>query len=471
VTSNPTWWGLLQGASRRQIDNAPVGSPLWWVLRLEARIAADRPELELLERYYAGDFPLSATIRDPQVRAKFAALIEQAKANYMELVVDAAAERCIVQGFRQVGDTVVDDAAWRIWSVNDMDAWQSTLFTEAFAKKRAYLSVGSDDGATARIEVEDATQCFVEFEPGSRQSRAAGAKFWVDDWTGATYATLYLPDSIHYLEESDRGWVEREPEADNPWGVVPLIPVVNRPSLSSFETGFSEIGNLIPSQDRINETLLNRMIAAHFGAFMQKWATGLDILEDENGDPIPPFKPGVDQLFIGNDGTKFGEFSATDLANYIKSIASDVEHIAVISRTPRHYLTASGQSPSGDAIRSAEAGLVAKVNNRQKSFGVAIREAMTLALQVEGVNDVTLDVVWSDPSFRTLGELTDAVIKQSAADLPAWALERIGYAPDEIRRIQAEQMQRALLSPLNEAVSVGVADVADEFDVVDVVDG
>jgi hypothetical protein len=68
----------------------------------------------------------------------------------------------------------------------------------------------------------------------------------------------------------------------------------------------------------------------------------------------------------GRPEVKFGEFSQTELDGYIKAIEQKVLHIAVTTRTPRHYLFQEGQSPSGDAIKSAESGLVKKVERKQR---------------------------------------------------------------------------------------------------------
>jgi len=442
----PYWWSTLPERSRRDIEDEPVGSPRWWLLRLWSRIEAERPDIERLESAYQGHFEMSSSIQDRETRAKFTELLEQAQANFMRLVVDATAERCNVQGLRLGGTDEADDATWSIWQDNGMDAWQQVAFTEALSKRRSYLSVGDDFGRP-RIEIEDALQCFVEFVPGSRTTRAAGIKLWTDDWTGAELANVYMPDVVTYWENEGDRWTERDDARRNPWGTVPLVPLVNRPTLLGFDTGVGEFEDLLPIQHRINETILHRLIASHFGAFMQKWATGIDVPEDDDGNPIPPFKPGVDQLWLGSEDAKFGQFSATDLDNYIKAIEEDVQHIAVLSRTPRHYFTAAGQSPSGDAIRSAEAGLVAKVIAKQRFFGESIEEALRLARQVAGLDTPTqAEVVWADPEFRTLGELTDAVIKQVQADLPGWALERVGYNPNEVNRIMSERMQLDLAS-------------------------
>ena len=96
------------------------------------------------------------------------------------------------------------------------------------------------------------------------------------------------------------------------------------------------------------------------------------------------------------------------------AIEEDVQHIAVQTRTPRHYFLQQGQAPSGDAIKSAEAGLVAKVVERQRQYGRSFAELVRLRQAYKGEQPKAIETIWADPEFRTMGELTDAIIKPSS---------------------------------------------------------
>ncbi|GAG49762.1 unnamed protein product, partial [marine sediment metagenome] len=136
------------------------------------------------------------------------------------------------------------------------------------------------------------------------------------------------------------------------------------------------------------------MVASEFQAFRQRWATGLEIptIFDDDGNPLPAdealkktWKHAVDRLLWTTDpDTKFGEFSATDLAPFVTAIEMLVQHIASQTRTPPHYFYLSGQFPSGESIKSAETGLVAKVLRKERFYGEAWEEVMRLAFAVQG---------------------------------------------------------------------------------------
>ena len=140
------------------------------------------------------------------------------------------------------------------------------------------------------------------------------------------------------------------------------------------------------------------------------------------------------------DGT-FGEFGQTDLKPYLDAHERDIQDLAVITRTPRHYLFQSGQSPSGDAIQSAEQGLVAKAIAKMSDFSDPLEEAIRLARLFAGNKDnyVDSEVIWADPQTKDKKSNSDAIIGQYNAGLidKGTALEELGYSPTQIERMES----------------------------------
>ncbi|WP_330113840.1 phage portal protein [Streptomyces sp. MUM 178J] len=84
---------------------------------------------------------------------------------------------------------------------------------------------------------------------------------------------------------------------------------------------------------------------------------------------------------------------------------------------------------------------MAKVTERQRQFGAALREVMRLEAVAAGetgrAESLALGtVVWRDPQFRSDSQYSDALVKLKAIGVPDEALwERIpGVTPDEIAR-------------------------------------
>ena len=436
-----------------------AGSPLWWLKRLQKELADRQPSMLLFDRYYRGEAPLpflTQTHRSKMVN-EFRQLLEDSRSNFMRLVVDAVEERLRVEGFRLSAsqDEAADQASWDIWQANQLDSESQAAFTESLIKGVSYLSVWAPDSGEKypSISVEDPCETIVGYAAGSNhRRRAAAVKVWKDDATRR--ANVYMPEGIYKYETKSSAanprWAEIEGSfVPNPLGIVPIVPLRNRPRL--LVEGESELSDVYRIQQQINGFLFLLALAGYFGAHKQRWAVGLKIMEDSSGKAVEPFDVAVDRLMqTENPDAKFGEFSQTDLDGYIKAIEQKVTHIAVTSRVPKHYLLPTGQEPSGDAIQSAEAGLVKKVERKQRPFGEGLEEAIRLARRFAGEQDAPVDseIVWADAQTESVAALTDAVIKQYAAGLipTEAALERLGYSQTQIARFATMRLSDVLLA-------------------------
>lgn len=435
-----------------------VGSAEWWLDRLYEELAERREYADVMRQYYSGDHPLSRLT--DKAKEGFQRLLRQSRSNYVGLVVDATAERIQVDGIRIGGGEVGDEEAWRIWQANNLDADSDLITTEAVKCSRSFMLVAPnpDDATTPFVTGEDMTQAIVAYAPGSRRKRAAGLKAWEDDWTGELMATVYLPNAVYKFKapKPKHGvvgrpkWQAREVEgeewpAPNPLGVVPLVEIPNRPDL--LGNAMSEIEDVLDIQDRVNKTLIDRMMAQEFAAFRQRWMTGYEVPTDDNGQPIEPFKAAVDRLWVIEDeNVQVGEFQATDIGPYLKAVEADVKDMAARTRTPSQYLLGAMVNISGDALKAAESGLVSKVKQRQRPFGEAIEEVVRLYLRAAGdQRDLSaIEVIWHNPEFRTEGELVDALLKMSTLGVPHEALwERWGASQAEIGQWRAQRDEAA----------------------------
>lgn len=452
-------------------------TPEQWLLVLEQRLVERQTEMQQMDDYYTGDHPLPFVTRAhaEKVRNEFRELLKDSRSNFAELVVDAVAERLRVDGFRlsASSDEAADEAAWATWQANGMDAESQVAFVEALVKGVSYVSVWAPErvGGYASMAVEDPLQTIVAYEPGSGfRRRAAALKVWHDDVLGVDRANVYLPGGVFKFKaagreiggatttakgrsfEESRGVarIAQQPGAAarwapletgsfvrNPAGVVPIVPLRNRPRL--LVEGRSELENVCRIQNQVNAFVFLLALAGYFGAHRQRWMTGVPLFDEDNR-PLDVFDAAIDRLWASeNPDAKFGDFAQTSLDDYIKSIEQKVSHIAVTTRTPKHYLLPEGQEPSGDAIKSAEAGLVKKVQARQLTFGEGIEEALRLARRFEGKGDTPADseVVWVDPQIRTEAEVTDATLKKFQGRLITWqqACLDMGYSPQAIARM------------------------------------
>ena len=463
---------------------------LGWIARLERLLDARAPEARRFADYYDGQHPLF--FATAKYRELFGQLFRGFADNFCGVVVDAVEERLDVQGFRFGTSATIDAAdeadrdAWRIWQVNQLDAWSGNAHTEALVKGEAYALVSPfrnewPDSRTPLITIEDALECVVETSPANRRVRLAALKrFRGDD--DRLRATLYLPDRIEkYIERSsDRPVtnasqmtglvtaptpVQWEPLITHgePWplenmlGMVPVVPLVNRPRLSGF--GRSEIAPVTPIQDALNKLFTDMLVASEYGAFRQRWATGIEIPTDpQTGQPTEPYKTAIDRFIsTAAPDARFGEFEQTDLATYVKAIETAVQHIATITRTPPHYLLGqSGTFPSGESLKATETGLVAKARRKMRHFGESWEDIIRLSfLALEDSRGKIMDseTIWADPESQAEAEHVDALVKMGSLRVPDEALwERWGATPQEVARWKAinasEPVPPAPVNPL-----------------------
>jgi hypothetical protein len=430
-------------------QEAPPLSPLWWLGRLYNCLNDQRKHFDEMDAYYRGEPPRPPWLA-PQAYEEFRRLLHLTKSNYMGLVVDSMVERMQVEGFR-VGDNREADAeTWRIWQANNLDSGSDQALLEAAIGGCSYMLVAPnpDDAATPLVYVEHPSQAIVEYVPGTaRRQRAAGLKVWADDWTGHTMATLYLPDEIYkfWAARQPQGvnvpprWERREVRGErwpalNPLGEVPLVEVANNPRL--LTGGVSEIADVVSIQDRIGKTLADRLMTQDFGAFPQKWATGYPS-EDENGVPNR-VNIGRNRLVTSDVAeTRFGQFTAADLAGYIDGKREDVKDIASRTRTPAQYLLGEMNNVNGETLAASESGLVSKVRQRCRTSGEDLEDTARLMRKAAGIGggDEAMETIWRNPEHRTEGELVDALVKMASLGVPHEVLwERWGASQTEIAR-------------------------------------
>jgi len=198
-------------------------------------------------------------------------------------------------------------------------------------------------------------------------------------------------------------------------------------------------------QDAINKLLGDMMIAAEFGAFKQRWIiTNSDTSKLRNAPneiwEIPPGGP-------GEQPTQLGEFSTTDLGNYLDAIDRLSSSLAIITRTPKHYLFAQTGDPSGEALIAMEAPLIRKVEQYQTKFGYTWSELLSYLLLLDGVQVSDLDIRPGWAPAETVQPRTQAEIRQFgvASGLPLETILRRDehWTSDEIDDMQADRANTA----------------------------
>jgi len=414
---------------------------------LHDKLDATAPKLARLDSYWNGEQPaafLSAASREA-LGDKFRLM----SVNFPRLAVESLAERLRVTGFRTDGpDSDPDAALWSIWRRNRMEDAAAQAHTDALVYGRSFVIVWAGANGQPLVTVESPRQVAVLRDPATREVTAA-LKRWHADGRG--HAVLYGPDKITRFVSQARvtdggslpttGW-DVVSEIPNPLGVVPVVPIVNRGRLLDVD-GVSHMDDVLDLSDALNKLVVDLMVTSEFYARPRRWATGLEIVEDDEGNPVKPFSAALDDVWQAEDpATRFGQFEATGLAGYTDAAALLTQQIGAITGLPPHYLGLNGdQPPSADAIRSAEASLVSKAYGLHRTLGSAWADVARLVVAVrDGSDPFALDVetVWANPETRTVAQAADAAAKLAGigVPLPVVLADQLGYTPAQVDRVR-----------------------------------
>jgi Phage portal protein, SPP1 Gp6-like len=432
--------------------------------RLVTKLAGQQAEIERFDRYYRGSQPLS--FLHPEIALHLGDRLRSMVINWPRLVLDSLEERLDIQGFR-LGAGEPDREIWKIWQANDFDLASGRVHLSAMRHGRAFVSVWYGPGeGEPRMAAETARQVAVECYPGTSIVRAA-VKQWQDG--PIRYANLYLPDRIVKYQRAgttarsrarSTTWDQRAEPVENPLGVVPIVPFLNRYDLD-LPDGESELADVIHLADAINKLATDMMVASEFHAMPRRWATGIDIpksnpnsterrrLEEEARAYWARTTAG--NVWLAGKDVTFGQFASAELENFVRAIGMLTAKVAALAGLPPHYVGINGDNPaSADAIRSAEASLIKRAERKQRTWSEPWEDVVALALTIRGAgapDDVAeLETIWRDPQTPTVAQKSDAAVKLHTAGLidAEQAQEDLGYTPLQRERIRNRQLATLL---------------------------
>ena len=431
-----------------------MATPTEWIAKLGDRIVTDRPTFDRYDAYFEARQPGALGFIAPEVREQVGNRLAPVIVNWPRLAIGAIEERLDVQGFR-LDDDQADGRLWSWWLANNMDEGSGLAHLDALLYGRSFVSVwAGDDPAVPSIRVESARQTAIAYTPGTRE-RIAAVKLWREDGYGR--ALVFTPDEVVRARTRGKvpdgaevppgqGWTVTE-TIPNPLGEVPVVELRNRPRL--LGKGESELVDVLPLTDAIAKLASDMMVSAEYHAMPRRWATGIELTEDEDGDVEDPFDRTAGRTWMAEDPeTKFGQFAESSLDGYVAGIELLTQQLASVTSIPAHYLNSlTGQLPSAESLRAAEASLVAKVRRRQAAFSQAWEDVARLATAVvDGTFPATRPrVLWADAETRTVAEAADAALKRAQLGIPfATLMADLGYSPEEIDQLRRQRRAQQL---------------------------
>ena len=393
--------------------------------------------------YYDGDQP--TVYLTERLRELFRGVDVRFTENWCAVVIDACAERINLTGW-DVKDARAAAILKDAWERNYLNIESSDIHVDSLVMSECYAIAWPGADNKAEVYYNSPSLVHVIYsDQNPRQMKYAGKMF--DGGDGKARMTLYYPDHLEYYIAERKlselsAYTSFQPDmseyaegrAPNPYGVVPVFHFrINR-------YGKSDLESVIPLQNGTNKLLADMMVAAEYGAFMQRYVISNGDTSSLRNAPNEiwniPAGDGVGQP------TSVGQFSATDLKNYLDAIDRISQAIGVISRTPKHYFFSQGGDPSGEALIAMEAPLNKKAQDRIDRFYPVWRDLAAFICKIEGV---TVDPFTIEPAFdapETVQPMTRATITKTRVEsgVPlVSALRWEGRSDAEIEQMQKDQ--------------------------------
>ena len=233
------------------------------------------------------------------------------------------------------------------------------------------------------------------------------------------------------------------PSAFTADGLVPVVPFVRRMSTDDH-TGTSVAADILDLTDAENKLMADAMVTSESYARPRRWATGLEIQEDDDGNPVDPF--GRDRSLQSEDpDTRFGQFDPARLDSYADMSATITQMIGAITGLPAHYLGLHGDQPAAaEGVRAAEAQLTSRVFSELRAMDLPwsrVAGLVALAADRDMAAPPRLEPVWASPEIRTPGQAADAAAKLHGIGVPLRSLlsETMGWTPEQVDAAMADR--------------------------------
>jgi hypothetical protein len=433
--------------------------PDQWLERLITAHQAEKPSLITLNQHFEGTMPL--TYLHPELLQELDGRLQQVVIGWPDLVVGCLDERLDVTGFRVSGQPKPDAGLEEIWQYNDLDEWSQQGHVEALVMKRSFAIVGANDetGMPPIITIESPLEVHAEFDPRTREV-AAAVKQWTEDTPAGKieHATLYRPNSTTWYVKTAGNWEidgDYEPD-DHNLGVVPVVPIVNRPRLGC-PGGKSELAAIIPLSNAANKIATDMMVGAEFHAMPRRWALGFgaEDFQDGNGNKVSVWSKIAGRIWATEktkaEGAEVGQFPEADLKNFHSTINLLAQLVGSLGALPPQFmgLMNAANPASADAIRSSETRLVKRAERRQRSFGGSDERAMRIADRIQtGLwrpELRRLETLWSDASTPTVAQAADAAVKKYQTGIVPLRQTRVDlrYSTEVIALMEEEDAAKA----------------------------
>lgn len=486
------------------IDVTVPGSAGWWMQQLWRQLAAEQTRLRRLEKYRRGEPDI--VLGTERLRSAFFRFQNMSRSNFADLIVSARTNRMAVRAIRTSAsdDDNGDQAAWRIWTANGLNVWQTDLYRSICTFGCGYAAAGTPETPEGEpvITVEDPRQTITAQDALRPSKTIAAFKLYHDPQAQMDYAVLWLPGQKWVSRRArkarvaalgDAGpvpvnfspatfdmlpvgstdgdtitWADEQPDGvldpallggDGYDGItseqydlqdVPVVKFGNRDGVGVFELHTDLL-------DRIAHITLQQMVIATLQAFKQRAiktseAAGEDgglPDEDANGNPIDyneVFEADPGALWRLPVGAEIWESGQVDLSGILSAAKDWVLHLAACTQTPFPMFSPDSANQSANGASLYREGLTFNVEDLCRIAGAGMAQLLAVAFQMKGdaQRGVAADIIidWAPADRYSILEMAQADA-QSSLPLAQKAARIYGMSPSEVKIVLAQAAQES----------------------------
>lgn len=420
---------------------------------MEERASANRKYRE----HWENDSPAAWLSKDS--RDALDGKLAKVSVNFVRLAVTSLVERLTLRGWTKPGATDIDSELLALAQQLDLAARAETIHIDRALYGASYATVwNTADGKRPTIITDTGATASTDIDPATGDVRS-GARMWRDGDTAfavefdAESYTRYSTEVLQGAKVTGATEWDVIEKLDNPLGAVPIVPFKRQQS-SLDNHGVSAVADILDLSDANSKALGDAMVNSEYFARPRRWATGLEIVEDEEGRAIDPF--GRSRLLQSEDPeTKFGQLSASSPQGQVELIATLTQQIGALTGLPPHYLGLHGDQPaSAEGVRAAESQLVTIARTEMKYLSGPWSKvaALLLAVKKNGhPGDYARATQWDNPEIKTPAQAADAAGKLREIGLPLETLlsDPLGLDPALIKDIVEAANRETLLQNIN----------------------
>jgi len=378
--------------------------------------------------------------------------------NFAKTVVDAVSHRLEIAnifGMNEQESAVINE----IWEKNDLKLDANEIHRNALMYGDAYGIVWTDVAGEITVDYNSPLTTIIIYDDENPRIKRFAGKLWQttdEQGKNITKMNMYYPDRIE--KYATFGEVENITSVtgftlletiENPWNEVPVFHF-----RTTKQYGRPEHLDAYGPQDAINKMIATHMTTVDYQGAPQRYAlssggNGAEYEDfNETGtvdENLGRLKNGPGELWYLNGVSKVGEFAPADHKVFTEPVSEFVRSMASITSTPLHYFEKQN-IPSGEALRTAEAPLIKKIQDRQIAFGNAWRDMFSFILLVQGINSGAY-VVWEPAeSLASLDAWEVAVKKRVVGVTLEQVLVEMGYDTELAAAMAAQESSLTDLS-------------------------